>query len=36
MLLLTPGNTSERSEGDLLEISMKLRLRALPPMDMQF
>jgi len=35
-LLLTPGNTSERGEGDLLEIDMKLRLRALPPMDMQF
>jgi hypothetical protein len=35
-LLLTPGNSSERGEGDLLEINMKLRLRALPPMDMQF
>lgn len=35
-LLLTSGNRSEHGEGDLLEINMKLRLRALPPMDMQF
>lgn len=36
VLLLTPGNTSQRGEGDLLEIAMQLRLRALPPMDMTF
>jgi hypothetical protein len=35
-LLLNPGNTSKRGEGDLLSIAMKLRLRHLPPMDMQF
>jgi hypothetical protein len=35
-LLLTAGNSSERGEGDLLSIAMKLRLRHLPPMDMQF
>jgi hypothetical protein len=36
VLRLTPGNASQRGDGDLLEIAMRLRLRALPPMNMQF
>jgi hypothetical protein len=36
VLSLHPGDTSDSQEGDLLEIDMKLRLRAFPPLDMQF
>lgn len=36
VLSLHPGDTSDSQEGDLLEIDLKLRLRAFPPLDMQF
>lgn len=36
LLSLHPGDTSDSREGDLLEIGLKLRLRAFPPLDMQF
>jgi hypothetical protein len=36
LLSLHAGDTSDSQEGDLLEIDMKLRLRAFPPLDMQF
>ena len=36
VLRLHPGDVSDSQEGDLLEIGLKLRLRAFPPLDMQF
>jgi hypothetical protein len=36
VLQLHPGDTSDSNEGDLLEISMKTRLRGFPPLNMQF
>ncbi|WIA35711.1 hypothetical protein OEZ86_004113 [Tetradesmus obliquus] len=36
LLSLHAGDVSDSKEGDLLEIELKLRLRAFPPLDMQF
>jgi hypothetical protein len=36
LLSLHACDRSDSQEGDLLEIDMKLRLRAFPPLDMQF
>lgn len=36
VLTLHSGAVSDSQEGDLLEIALKLKLRAFPPLDMQF
>lgn len=36
VLTLHAGDVSDSQEGDLLEIALRLRLRAFPPLDMQF
>lgn len=36
VLTLHAGDIPDSQEGDLLEIAMKVRLRAFPPLDMKF
>ena len=36
VLTLHPGDVSDSQEGDLLQIALRLRLRAFPPLDMKF